>query len=666
MKIHNAFFVTATDTDVGKTVVSAALIAGLKEIFPNKTIAYWKPVQTGTTLDRHFIANSCDAAKILPSAYEFTNPLSPDQAARAQSSMAPTVERLIQQLEEFSGTFDYLVVEGAGGISVPLNDANETWLDFLDRANLRTLVVTRSSLGTLNHTSLTLDKLKTAGQFPLATIVNGLENPENLASLQRMHPKQPFLRLPFLEGASKNVDWSRETKNLASSVLEISQAVDQPLSSAAKNRLWHPYTQHKTSGTPVVVESAKGIWLHTQEGHKLVDCVGSWWVNTIGHGNQNIGEAIAAQQAKLDHTIFAGAVHEPAATLATRILEQVPPYLSKMFFTDNGSCAVEVALKIAIQSWTNQGIMHRNKIMSFYGAYHGDTFGAMSVGAVQDFHKPFSSFLFPGIKLSPATIHKTEYCPEGADSLQSYKAKLDEAFAQCAHDLAAVIIEPIIQGASGMNVQQVEWLNHLGDLCKHYEIPLIYDEVFSGMGRTGEFLAAQLTTTKPDLVCLAKGVTGGNLPMALTLASDRLFEMFLSDDRSKALLHGHSFTANPIACAAANATLDVYKEQNLIANVRKIEKRFSEWLETNAHDISNPRCVGAVMAFELPQTGESHYFNNDGFKFSRIAYNHNLFIRPLGNTIYMTPPFSMTESELDFVLENLRETLNGFIRSRYN
>jgi adenosylmethionine---8-amino-7-oxononanoate aminotransferase len=666
MKAHNRFFVTATDTDVGKTAISAALVTGLKQLFPDKIVAYWKPVQTGTTLDREFVQEACADTVIFPSACEFPDPLSPDQAAEAREAEAPTIENLVRHLEAFEGKYDYLIVEGAGGVSVPLNHDNETWIDLLGRANLHPLVVCRSALGTLNHTSLTLDKLKSTANSPIAVVVNGEENSGNMSSLQRMHPTQTFLRFPVVPSTSRNDQWVPEATILAKQVLDAKNRREYRPESSGKNQLWHPYTQHKTASKPIVVESAKGIWFHTQDGRKLVDCVGSWWVNTIGHGNPQVGEAIAAQQAKLDHAIFAGVVHEQASQLASRLLENMPPYLSKIFFTDNGSCAVEVALKIAIQSWTNQGITHRDKILSFYGAYHGDTFGAMSVGAVQDFHKPYSSFLFPGIKLAPATVHKTEYCPEGSASLTEYKAKLDDAFAQCAHQLAAVIIEPMIQGASGMNVQHIDWLNHLGDLCRQHEIPLIYDEVFSGMGRTGEFLAAQLTKTKPDLVCLAKGVTGGNLPLALTLASDRLFEMFLSDDRSKALLHGHSFTANPIACAAANATLDVYKQKNLLANVKKIETKFKHWLETNSNDIANPRCIGAVMAFELPQTGDSHYFNNDGFKFAKIAYDHDLFIRPLGNTIYLTPPFSITDPELDFVLGNLRETLNGFIRSRYN
>jgi adenosylmethionine-8-amino-7-oxononanoate aminotransferase len=659
-KLSPQLFVTGTDTDVGKTVISAALATYFAGLGKSR---YWKPVQTGSANGDAATLQSLNLEflEIVSSPWSYELPASPDQAAANEGRPAPKVFDLINFLDTLKQAKVPLIVEGAGGLEVPLNENNETWLDFLDQAGLPVVLVARTGLGTLNHTSLSIKALLNRGIRIIAVILNGPSHEANLASLKRVHPDISFIPFPELENWRINSSWQTESQNLGQSLSPLCHDRDSPgLTEKDHNYVWHPYTQHQSASPPLVVKRAKGLWLETEQHGKVADAIGSWWVNTIGHGRNEIGDAIRKQQATLDHCIFAGATHRPALELAEQLALRCPDYLTKVFYSDNGSCAVEIAMKMAIQGWYNQGIHNRHKILCLNGAYHGDTIGAMSVGGVSGFVKPFAPFLFESLKIDPVTFHRSQMTPRGSLALGEELENLGNIMKRHHEELAAIIVEPMIQGASGMNMQDVKWLDYLGSLAKTYGIPLIFDEVFTGMGRTGKFLALEHTTATPDIICLAKGLTGGNLPLAVTITSNEIYDKFLGD-KPKAFFHGHSFTANPIACAAALATFAIYDQEKIIQHVGSIARLFNDWLEEKtAHwKLENPRSLGAVMAFELPSSGTGDYFKAEGTKFAELCLSHQLLIRPLGNTIYLTPPLNTTLPEIDFMLAMLDKALGA-------
>ncbi|MDD1422443.1 adenosylmethionine--8-amino-7-oxononanoate transaminase [Dolichospermum sp. ST_sed1] len=362
------------------------------------------------------------------------------------------------------------------------------------------------------------------------------------------------------------------------------------------------------------------------------------------------------QQQKLDHVLFAGITHEPAIILSKNIIQLTQGHLHKVFFSDNGSTAIEVALKMAFQKFANTGVK-RTKFLGFHGSYHGDTFGAMSVAKSDGFHQVFEPLMFQSIWTRPLTHHASYLCPNGLEDRQQVYLELVEKFERHQHELAGVIIEPLIQGAGGMLMQCPEFLQFLQTLCKKFKIPLILDEVFSGMGRIGDYFAFLKANLDPDIVCIAKGLTGGNLPLALTLAKQEFYDAFLHEDKAMALLHGHSFTGNPIACAAANATLKILQSENLIDKAKNIENVFSKWIDENRTKVNNARCLGAILAFELPQSGFNDYFSNSGMEYISKAQDKGLYLRTLGNTVYFVPPLVITENELSFTLEVLTNSL---------
>ena len=400
-------------------------------------------------------------------------------------------------------------------------------------------------------------------------------------------------------------------------------------------------------------------------GKKLLDGVSSWWVNTIGHGRPEIGKAISQQQAQMDHVIFAGATHHPAAKLANKITELTDGLLSKVFFSDNGSTAVEVALKIAHQSWQQRGEKGRHKFLALKGSYHGDTFGAMSIAGSEGFHQAFKPLLFAGLFTRPVTVHASVHYPEvnkeNIAAIRTQAIKDLRTLLEANHqEINAVIVEPLVQGAGGMFVQDEQWLREFVQTCREYKIPIILDEVFTGMGRLGANFAFQRAALQPDIVCIAKGLTGGTLPLALTLVNESFFNDFLSADRAKALLHGHSYTGNPISCNVALATLEIYKKESLIEQALQHEQAFAKWLDEHAEELKlqNARVKGCLMAFELPGTGPGNYFNAHSEKISECAAKHGLFLRPLGNTLYFAPPLSLTKQERGFALGALRDLVS--------
>lgn len=658
--IDKALFITGTDTDVGKTVVAQTLCYGAA--LSHRPVAYWKPVQTGmiSDSDSEVIQTLPTEMRIRKETYAYEIPASPDQAASHEKKPAPDLDVLLQKWYEYKKADELLIIEGAGGVYVPLNEKNQTWFDFLRATELGAVVVARSGLGTLNHTSLTIEALESKGIPIAAVVMSGPRHLPNETSLKRMFPHIRLLSLDVVDRRQGQL-FQKIAKGLFQDLVRPVPKLLQDKNERDlwqewdRKHCWHPYSQHKTMATPTPLVRASHIYLYTADGERLVDGTSSWWANTIGHGRPEIGAAIYRQQQTLDHTIFAGATHPGAAELAKRLVEISEGQLQRVFYSDNGSCAVEIALKMAIQKASNRGEHQRKDFLSLKGAYHGDTFGAMSVSGTDDFHSPFSSYTFKPIPWQPVTRHPSSLCPEGPESLHGNKERLEAFFTKQHHTLAGVIIEPLVQGASGMNMQDASWTKCLAELCERHKVPLILDEVFTGLGRCGSYFAYLKLGIRPDIVCIAKGLTGGSLPLAATLATEDMFNDFLDDDSKKALYHGHTYTGNAIACAAANETLDLYRRLNLIERSHLIEMQMKQWIEKNGKSLGleQARCEGAILAFEIPGSGLGEYFNPLSQKVQGIARRHGLFLRPLGNTIYFLPALTITDEELSSALKSL-------------
>lgn len=408
--------------------------------------------------------------------------------------------------------------------------------------------------------------------------------------------------------------------------------------------VWHPYTQHWQAPWPVPIVRAEGSWLYPATGRPILDAISSWWVTTHGHCRPELVQAIATQAGTLDQVIFAGFTHEPAALLAEELVQVLPAGLSRIFFSDNGSTAVEVAIKISLQAFANRGAPRR-LVAALEHAYHGDTFGAMAAGARGVFTHMYEPLLFEVARLPD---------PSEGDTL----AALDALIAARGEELAAVIVEPLILGAGGMRVWDEDVLRGIRLRTQAAGVHLIADEVMTGFGRTGPLFACERAGVSPDLLCLSKGITGGVLPLGATASNESLFEAFRSEDRRKTFFHGHSYTANPIACSAARASLRLFDSRSA-TDRRRIEQAHARQLDTlrGVRGVRAVRQLGTVAAVELE--APSGYLSDIGRELAVFAIAQGVLIRPLGNVAYCLPPYCTSDDELDRVYTVLHRFLSG-------
>jgi adenosylmethionine---8-amino-7-oxononanoate aminotransferase len=411
--------------------------------------------------------------------------------------------------------------------------------------------------------------------------------------------------------------------------------------SADARHVWHPYTQHGLGEPPIHVVRAQGAYLYDASGHAILDAISSWWVTLHGHAEPSIAAAIAEQARTLEQVIFAGFTHEPAARLATELVKRAPHGLDRVFFSDDGSTAVEVAVKVALQYWRNRGD-DRRVIVALENAYHGDTFGAMSVSARGLFTDPFAEHLFEVVRLPD---------PVDGDVVAAFQRLVLER----GKDIAALIVEPMVQGAAGMRMWPADSLAELRDISATAGILLIADEVMTGFGRTGPLFACEHARVHPDLMCLSKGITGGFLPLGATLARGEIFDAFRSNDRKKTLFHGHSFTANPIACAAALASLALLDERS--AQHRTVIERSHRAAADRFRRIeglTNVRVLGTILAADFA-ADDRGYLSGVGPALRAFALQRGVLLRPLGDTVYVLPPYCSTESDLERAYDVIAE-----------
>ncbi|MBC8311404.1 MAG: adenosylmethionine--8-amino-7-oxononanoate transaminase [Candidatus Marinimicrobia bacterium] len=415
---------------------------------------------------------------------------------------------------------------------------------------------------------------------------------------------------------------------------------------------WHPYTQMQTAGPPLAIVKGEGVWLTAEDGSEYLDAISSWWVNLHGHNHPYLMAAIRSQTKKLDHVIFSGFTHAPAVELSEALLNILPFAHKKIFYSDNGSTAVEVGLKMAIQYHVNQGGNKKHTIIALRDGYHGDTFGAMSAGGRGIFSTPFENHLFHVEYIDvPITGNEDE-------SLRQLKTIINN------HDVAGFIFEPLLQGAAGMVMYSPKILSEMIRFCKENNVLTIADEVSTGFGRTGKYFAADHLSHKPDIICMSKGITGGVMALGATSTTQDVFDAFLSDDKSKMFLHGHSYTGNPLACAVAKASVDLLQQDDTWTSIKRISAKHDQFIGkvANHPQVEDARSLGVVLAITVTSGSDETYFNYLRDRLYNFFIHRKILLRPLGNVIYIMPPYCITNHELNMVytaISDLLDELDG-------
>lgn len=420
-----------------------------------------------------------------------------------------------------------------------------------------------------------------------------------------------------------------------------------------KKFIWHPFTPQKNMATPIPIVKGQGTLLYDDKGNSYIDAISSWWVTLHGHAHPYIAEKLYKQALQIEQVIFAGFTHKPAVDLAERLITILPEGFSKIFYSDNGSTSTEVALKMAVQYWWNQNKdsgskeqEKRNKILAFKNSYHGDTFGAMSVSDRNVFTLAFHDLLFEVVFIDTPT----------EDNIEVAKTIINNH----SGSIAAFIYEPLVQGAGGMKMYDPQLMNELLVTAKNHDIICIADEVMTGFGRTGKLFASEYLHETPDIICLSKGLTSGTMALGVTACNEKIYNAYVSDDKLKTFFHGHSFTANPLACTAALASLDLLQESKTFEAIdwlRNENAIFREALINKYHLIcKNVRNLGTILAFEIA-LGKDEYLNNISSVITGKVLSKGVYIRPLGNTVYIMPPYCITKDELMKVYKTIIEIL---------
>ncbi len=642
--LKTGLFITGTDTGVGKTHVAALLCAVLKK---KQKICYYKPVQTGVDVENGI--GDDDTLTVVKTAalsdsewrqptYKLRAPLSPDRAAEKEGvtiSIAE-IEKDFNDLGE-----QFCIVEGAGGLQVPITESFRM-SGLIKQFQLPLIIVTSTRLGTINHTLLSLQSALSLGLDVLGVVLNGEEDPGLTEVLVREGVPVLF-QLPQCENAEdvekslRIVDKFVESGGLQKTPSANIRELDQSC-------VWHPFTQYSFGEEFPQVVSGQGSWLTLDTGEKILDAISSWWVNLHGHGHPVLAGAIARQAHQLEHVIFSGYTHAPATLLSQKLLEAlkpVNPKWSKVFFSDNGSTAVEVALKMAYQYQVQKGELRRRRFLALRGSYHGDTLAAMSVSEREGFHQVFTPLMAPVDFLEP----------DNFTELEEKKSTFGE--------YAGFIFEPLVQGAGGMHLYSAEYLQKACELMRSAGVLTIADEIFTGFYRTGSLWACEQAKISPDLICLSKGLTGGYLPLSVTVATDDIFTKFRAPEMGKAFLHGHSYTANPIACAVALASLELLQKPLVQENIQQIVEYTRQEVAhlRDLPQVFNARCLGTIGAFEATST--YNYFKNGEFSrlFAKKCETRGVLIRPLGSTVYVVPPYCVTKDEMQLIYKAIRETV---------
>ncbi len=414
-----------------------------------------------------------------------------------------------------------------------------------------------------------------------------------------------------------------------------------------QKNIWHPLTQHKTAQAPIAIDRAQGNYLYDFDGNRYFDAISSWYTCSYGHANTQLTTVIKNQLDRLHHVVFAGMTHEPAAVLSAKLLQILPKNQSKLFFSENGSTSVEIGLKMAFQYHFNRG-EKRNVIIALENGFHGDTFGAMSASGLSVYNGAFQDFFIEVVRIPAPT----------QSNIDEVLHKVDAIIQQ--HEVASFIYEPLVQGAAAMQLNDAGAMSRLLSRFRESGIITIADEVMTGFGKTGTLFASDQISEKPDIICLSKALTGGIMPMAITSCTEEVYQAFYDDDLAKGLFHGHTYSGNPLGCAAATAAIDLLNSENVQGGIQKISRRNAVFAAKIAqHDrVAQVRHQGVILAMDVEL--EMSRYGNQRDQIFNWFWERGIFLRPLGNTIYIVPPFTTTDKELDRVYELLEEFVATF------
>jgi adenosylmethionine-8-amino-7-oxononanoate aminotransferase len=676
--LKRAFFITGTDTGVGKTMTVYALALLLRA--QGSSVGVMKPVQSGAG-DAEFLKKRLglkdDLREINP--YCAKEPLSPHVAfKRAGIRIDP--DKIVAQFHRLAERYDIVLVEGAGGLLVPLT-GEYLMADLARDLGFPLIVVARPGLGTINHTLLTIHELRRRGLEVAGVIFSdakgkpkGVPEKTNPLTIKKLSGVPLLGEIPFLK-----------RKDAKSVLAACRKSVDvRPLWTPVRTRtaeltandkrtIWHPFTQMKdwNAGEPLVIDRAEGSYLIDTEGRRYLDGVSSLWVTVHGHCRPEINTAVARQLARLDHSTLLGLASEPSVDLARKLVAIAPRGLEKVFYSDNGSTAVEVAIKMSYQYWQNTGQKMKRGICHLANSYHGDTLGSVSVGGIDLFHQVYRGLIFK--------THQIEFpdgyrAPVGKDYPAFAFDAVDkfETFAKRNHrKLASLVIEPIVQGAAGMIMWPKGVLKRFEEICRRYDIFLICDEVATGFGRTGKMFACEHENVQPDFMCLAKGITGGYLPLAVTLTTRRVFDGFVAPYQGmKTFFHGHTYTGNPLACAAALANLKIFEKERTLKKLRPKIEYLARKLEQlrDIPQVGDIRQRGFMVGIELVKdraTKEPFSWEERiGVRVCERVRGYGVILRPLGNVIVLMPPLSLTIAELDLLVDATDKSIREVMGER--
>jgi len=433
-------------------------------------------------------------------------------------------------------------------------------------------------------------------------------------------------------------------------------------------RVWHPCTQMKDhEWLPMVpIVRGEGVWLHDADGRRYLDAISSWWVNLFGHANARIGAAVAGQLGRLEHEMLAGFTHEPAIALAERLTSLAPAGLTRCFYADNGSSAIEVALKMSFHFWRNAGLTQKRRFVTLTNSYHGETLGALAVGHVELYREIYQPLLMDVVSVPSPDCYLREDGEDWESHCRRMFASMEETLSRHADELSAVIIEPLVQCAGSMRMYHPVYLSLLREACDRHDVHLIADEIAVGFGRTGTMFACEQAGISPDFLCLSKGLTGGYLPLSAVLTSERVYEAFYDEYASlRAFLHSHSYTGNPLACTAALATLDIFRDDGVVERNRALAahlgRRAAELAELD--HVAEVRQAGMIVAVEFARGGDRRapfdWRERRGLRVYRHGLEHEALLRPIGNVVYFMPPYVITPGEIDVLVGTARDGIEA-------
>jgi len=673
--LRRAVFITGTDTEIGKTVVSAAIIHTLQE--KNISCGVMKPIQCGGD-DIQILkeVSQINEPPSLINPYSFSKPFSPHLASKLEKRKID-LEKIYRSYLTLKEKYQVLVVEGAGGLLVPISK-DLFMVDLIKRLNIGIIIVVGLRVGAINHSLLTIEIAKKYGLEIIGLIFN--QNQQEISPISKEDSPLIISKLsqtkilgmiPYLEVLEKKGNQEltkREFFKEITKKINLKYILEDKLP-AKRNKIlkdrdrslvWHPFTQMKDYQElePLIIEEGKGCFLKDIEGNWYLDGISSLWVNLHGHQKREIDEALISQVNKISHSTLLGLGNVPSVELAGKLLEITPQGLSKFFYSDNGSTAVEIALKIAFQYWQHKKEVKKNKFLTFYNAYHGDTIGSVSVGGIDLFYKTFAPLLFSSFRVKAPYCYRCHLNLTYPDCQISCLQELEDLLVKHHQEISALILEPIVQGAAGMIIQPEGFLKRVRELTKKYQVLMIADEVATGFGRTGKMFACQWERVVPDIMCLAKSITAGYLPLAVTITTEEVYHAFLGEyEEKKTFFHGHTYTGNPLACACGLANLEIFEKEKILIKLENKIKFLNQELKyfLNLEHVGEVRQKGFMVGIELVKNKELkipyHFEEKIGLKVTQAIRKKRVILRPLGETIVLMPPLSISKDELKFLLE---------------